>query len=299
MKKKLFIISFLLVILPPLFAQETGKINKVEKSNISKINNVAVESVANIGSVDLPEDFCQSCQEILDNNPAATDGIYEIDPDGSGPVEVYCDMTTDGGGWTLATVHSDDGQATWTYNNRTLFSNDTFIGDILHLNMDYKGQAMVDMNFRDVLFIHSPSSVWAAYNNVGDGTTSLGYHITTFPFPNCPTGQGYPMSSGSLTTMGTAICSTDLYFNVGDRDGQSYAYCIDHTEQFNNATYGPAWSADQNSGCPFDDPGTHSSLGINVQTPDTEWSAVGYGWAVGGNTGTAGNGENYIQVFIR
>lgn len=33
---------------------------------------------------------------------ATGDGIYRIDPDGSGtiaPFDVYCDMTTDGGGW--------------------------------------------------------------------------------------------------------------------------------------------------------------------------------------------------------
>lgn len=299
MKKKLFIISFLLAFLPSLFAQETSKINKVEKNNISKINNVAIESVAAVGSAIVTEDYCQSCQEILDNDPGATDGIYEIDPDGTGPIEVYCNMTTDGGGWTLATVHSDDGQANWTFNNRALFYNDTYIGDLLQLNMDYKGPAMNEMNFTDILFIHAPSGVWAAYNNVGDGTTSLGYHITTYPFPNCPTSPGYLMSSGSLTTSGTSLCGTYLYFNVGDRDGQSLSYCANIFNSLNNATYGPAWSINKNSGCPFDDPGTHSSLGLDYQSPGTEWPAVGYGYAIGGNTGTAGNGENYMQVFIR
>lgn len=49
-----------------------------------------------------------SCAAIKTAQPTATDGWYVIDPDGAGgpiaPVGVYCDMTSDGGGYTLLPV---------------------------------------------------------------------------------------------------------------------------------------------------------------------------------------------------
>jgi cysteine-rich repeat protein len=47
----------------------------------------------------------RSCKQILAANPSVASGAYTIDPDGpagaNAPQLVQCDMTTDGGGWTL------------------------------------------------------------------------------------------------------------------------------------------------------------------------------------------------------
>ena len=48
--------------------------------------------------------WAEDCAHLLLQAPATPSGVYEIDPDGAGPIrpyDAYCDMDFDGGGWTL------------------------------------------------------------------------------------------------------------------------------------------------------------------------------------------------------
>jgi large repetitive protein len=68
------------------------------------INPVATE-VCSGGDMDcdgVVPDLCVTCAEQLLADPTAIDGLYVVDLDGTGSgQEVWCDMSTDGGGWTL------------------------------------------------------------------------------------------------------------------------------------------------------------------------------------------------------
>ena len=69
----------------------------------------------------------KSCKEVLANDPAAKSGLFQVDLDGNAntpAVDVYCDMTTDGGGWTIVYAATGaDNQVPVTSNTEVLMGN--------------------------------------------------------------------------------------------------------------------------------------------------------------------------------
>jgi len=49
----------------------------------------------------------KSCSSILNSGKSSVDGVYMVNPDGNAPFKAYCNMTQQGGGWTLFAYHSD------------------------------------------------------------------------------------------------------------------------------------------------------------------------------------------------
>ena len=252
------------------------------------------------------QESCPStdCAKIHADGHSVGDGIYWIDPQQTGSAyEVFClmDSQYDGGGWTQILTSSDDGQDTWTWNNKAYWTTDTtIIGSLTTRNEDFKSMALHDVGMQDILFIHAPSEIWAGYNQIDSGAQTFAAFLQYANGPICyEDTDGFTLSSGTLFVSGN-LCTTNLFFNPQDRDGGS---CPGNGD----SAWGPAWSADKGAGCSFDDPGISGGLGPNGSSnhPANEYvnngslTGVGFGMALGMNTGTSGSGENYMQIFVR
>ena len=140
----------------------------------------------------------KNCNSIKTNKPNSKDGQYTIDIDGSEgeleSIDVYCDMTTKSGGWTLFANHSDGFESinatnTVTPNRHGVLSADIFSTLVRDMNIgmlfkdEYSRisfinkQKLVDGNCMSVNSVYdltspirSTGGVWHHENNgCGDG----------------------------------------------------------------------------------------------------------------------------------
>lgn len=196
--------------------------------------------------------LARSCDEILQAHPGSPDGVYPIAPAGAAAFDAVCDMTRDGGGWTLLLKAS--GSAAFEY-NAPAWTDASLINasDLTTADGDAKYEG----------FLTLPLS-------------TLRGELDGFRFTQAFTGQ----TAQEIFLGPAAIVDTFPTFNTGAPNWSAQPNC--HTFGINipystRARFG--WSANQENDCLSND--TAIGLGLSV--------VRGAGYRCGSTLCSAGN----------
>lgn len=169
----------------------------------------------------------KSCKEILDLGLSKGDGIYTIRPDlNQEPFEVYCDMTTDGGGWTLYAYTTNYNDLSYppsmfteygSYNASSMIGN-AVLGSKFLENVDVYDFLVTDLNGNQP---YVPGGELVYVNNYVNGKKSPWGCLLSHPCGiNCGSAKssgldlrGYAINGGSQEWASNNICSSTYAHN--------------------------------------------------------------------------------------
>lgn len=106
-----------------------------------------------------------SCLAIMNDGHSRGNDYYTINTNGS-DFETICDMTTEGGGWTLVGAMADDGQDYWTWTNINYLYNGNTTGDVRNLKQDYQNEAWSTLIGNELLMTDTTKSKYMIYNTL-------------------------------------------------------------------------------------------------------------------------------------
>ena len=197
---------------------------KEKEGSIGLVVKVSNGTAANEGTVynlgddvdvepEEPATSDYSCKGILNAGNSVGDGTYTIDPDGEGtmfPFEVYCDMTTDGGGWTKIEYASDlEHKNRWT------------------TSVEWR---WIDNNFATVLTeaqIRAIQEVSTEGKQIYSGSCQYAYHYMATE-DNYNFAVGFRFLDSSETEHGIQY-PPGLEFEIVEDDCKSYSSILRHT----------------------------------------------------------------------
>lgn len=223
-----------------------------------------------------------SCNEIkLNNNLNVGNGIYTINQNGNN-IEVYCNMETKEGGWTLIASLADDNNDYWIYKNKNFLS-DGFsqIGNVNAINQDFQSLAFHTLKGNEVLFTKSTNqNEYLYYPNILNDQTMA----SKYPKSNIKVGE---FSASDSFGNWWQVCGTTYQMSLVTPDSD--------VSVWSQSSWGFIWRSSNNNGCSYDD--VQGGLSSSY-TAITAHNATEIGWTLQGFYTQNFKGKA-LQVWVR